>query len=342
MQVILSDDHAAHFPAGELYDGALVRPFECPERWEHVVAALDAAGFDDRTVPDPVDLGGVTAVHDPVYVGFLRTCHDDWRAAGYTGDAIPSMFPVRGMRHDRVPLDIDGRLGWHAIAAETAITEGTWRAAEASAAIAQTGQRTLAGGADAAFALCRPPGHHATADQFGGYCFLNNAAVAAQGFLDRGADRVAVLDVDFHHGNGTQAIFYDRADVLFVSLHGHPADEFPYFCGYADETGAGPGEGHNLNLPMGPGTGFDEWAAALDVGCRRIADHRPDALVVSLGVDTFAGDPISSFLLTSPDYLAVGRRIAALSLPTLYVMEGGYAVAEIGTNTVNVLLGHEG
>ena len=155
MQVILSDDHAAHFPAGELYDGALVRPFECPERWEHVVAALDAAGFNDRRAPDPVDLDGLTAVHDPVYVGFLRTCHDDWRAAGYTGDAIPSMFPVRGMRHDRVPLDIDGRLGWHAIAAETAITEGTWRAAEASAAIAQTGQRTLAGGADAAFALCR-------------------------------------------------------------------------------------------------------------------------------------------------------------------------------------------
>ena len=151
---------------------------------------------------------------------------------------------------------------------------------------------------------------------------------------------MAVLDIDFHHGNGTQGIFWERADVFFTSLHGHPADAFPYFLGYEDETGAGLGEGCTANYPMRPGTGFAEWSTALDDACRRILAHRPDALVVSLGVDTFEGDPISFFRLATADYLEVGRRIGALGLPTLYVMEGGYAVDEIGTNTVNVLSGH--
>lgn len=340
MRVVLSDDHAAHFPTGELHLGELVRPFECPERWEHVVAALAAAGLDDRTTPDPIDVAGVEAVHDPAYVEFLRTFWDDWTAAGNTADAIPTMFPVRGLRHDRVPDDVDGRLGYFAIAAETAITAGTWRAASSAAAIAQTGQRLVAGGAPVAFGLCRPPGHHASADQFGGYCFLNNAAIAAEGLRVGGAERVAVLDVDFHHGNGTQSIFWERPDVFFASLHGHPADAFPHFLGWDDETGAGAGEGTTLNLPMRPGTGFDGWGAALGVACDAIAGFGAEALVVSLGVDTFVDDPIIFFRLGSDDYLAVGRRIAALGLPTLYVMEGGYAVAEIGTNTVNVLLGH--
>ena len=340
MQVILSDDHRAHFPSGELFEGGLVRPFECPERWDHVVAALDAAGFEDRHDPEPVDLDGVVRVHDPAYVDFLRTFWEDWTASGHTGDAIPTMFPVRGLRHDRVPLEPDGRLGYFALAAETAITAGTWKAASAAAAIAQTGQRLVAGGSPVAFGLCRPPGHHASSDQFGGYCFLNNAAIAAEGFLVDGADRVAVLDIDFHHGNGTQKIFWERADVLFTSLHGHPADAFPYFLGYEDETGAGLGEGCTANYPMRPGTGFAEWSTALGDACRRVLAHRPDALVVSLGVDTFEGDPISFFRLATADYLEVGRRIGALRLPTLYVMEGGYAVDEIGTNTVNVLLGH--
>lgn len=340
MKVVLSGDHAAHFPAGELYLGELVRPFECPERWDHIVAALDAVGMDDRLAPDPVDLGRVGAVHDGAYVEFLRTFWAEWTAAGHTNDAIPTMFPVRGLRHDRVPDDIDGRLGYYALAAETSITAGTWQAAAAAAAIAQTAQRLLSDGEETAFALCRPPGHHASADQFGGYCFLNNAAIAAQGCLLDGADRVAVLDVDFHHGNGTQSIFWERSDVLFASLHGHPADAFPYFSGWGDETGSGAGEGCTLNLPMRPGTGFDEWGAALDLACDRISAFGPDALVVSLGVDTFEADPISFFRLATDDYPSVGRRIGRLGLPTLYVMEGGYAVAEIGTNTVNVLRGH--
>jgi acetoin utilization deacetylase AcuC-like enzyme len=208
--------------------------------------------------------------------------------------------------------------------------------------VAQTAQRLVAGGARAAFALCRPPGHHAASDMYGGYCFLNNAAIAAQMFRDQGAGRVAVLDVDFHHGNGTQDIFYGRDDVLFCSLHGQPEDAFPHFLGYADETGSGGGEGFTVNYPMPPGTPFAIWGAALDDAIARIASYGPDALVVSLGVDTYKEDPISFFKLDSPDFLTMGDRIAKLGLPTLFVMEGGYAIDEIGLNTVNVLEGFEG
>lgn len=340
MRVVLSEDHLAQFPDGELFEGALVRPFECPERWDYVVAALDAVGLDDRTAPDLVDLDRVLRVHNPNYVEFLAEFWEEWTASGRTGDAIASMFPARGLHQGRIPADLKGRLGYFALAAETAITAGTWQAASVSAAIAQTSQRLVAGGEPVAFGLCRPPGHHASIDQFGGYCFLNNAAIAAEGFLADGAERVAVLDVDFHHGNGTQSIFWERSDVLFASLHGHPKNAFPYFLGYADEVGVGPGEGFTYNYPMGPGTAFDEWYLALDDACRQVAAHGPDALVVSLGVDAFENDPISFFGLTSDDFTNVGRRIGALEIPTVYVMEGGYAITEIGTNTVNVLTGH--
>ena len=346
MRVVLSEDHRSHFPTGELYERELVRPFECPERWDHVVAALDRAsrevvGFDDRTTPDTVDLDRVRRVHDPDYVDFLAGFWDAWTTSGRTGDAIPTMFPVRGLHQDRIPDEPEGRLGYFALAAETAITAGTWRAASASAAIAQTAQRLVAGGEPVAFGLCRPPGHHASADQFGGYCFLNNAAITAEGFLVDGAERVAVLDIDFHHGNGTQSIFWERSDVLFASLHGHPSDAFPHFLGYADEVGTGAGEGFTRNYPMRPGTAFDQWSTALDDACGHVATHRPDAVVVSLGVDAFEDDPISFFRLASDDFTSVGRRIGALGIPTVYVMEGGYAVDEIGTNVVNVLVGHQ-
>jgi acetoin utilization deacetylase AcuC-like enzyme len=194
-------------------------------------------------------------------------------------------------------------------------------------------------GERAAFALTRPPGHHAGMDFFGGYCFLNNAALAAQSLRDAGVRRVAVLDVDYHHGNGTQAIFYDRADVFFASIHGDPHTEYPYFLGYADERGEGAGEGCNLNLPLARGSGFAVWREALARALKAIAGFGADALVVSLGVDTFEGDPISGFGLRSADYLAVGEDIAAAGLPTVFVFEGGYAVAEVGINTVNVLEG---
>jgi acetoin utilization deacetylase AcuC-like enzyme len=208
--------------------------------------------------------------------------------------------------------------------------------------VALTAQKRVADGAPTAFALCRPPGHHAHRDLYGGYCFLNNAALAAQGFLDAGAGRVAILDVDFHHGNGTQDIFYRRKDVLFCSLHGQPQDAFPYFLGFADEIGHGEGEGFNFNYPMPPGTAYGKWRAGLDDALRRIRDYGPDALVVSLGVDTYKDDPISFFKLESDDFTDYGRRISELKLPTLFVMEGGYAIEAIGINVVNVLTGFLG
>ena len=195
----------------------------------------------------------------------------------------------------------------------------------------------MAEGARAAFSLSRPPGHHAGADFFGGYCFLNNAALAAQHLRDAGMDRVAVLDVDYHHGNGTQAIFYDRPDVFFASLHGDPRTEYPFFLGYADETGAGKGDGANLNLPLPRGTDYAHWSDALEVALAAIERFGADALVVSLGVDTFAGDPISGFQLQSTDYLRMGERLQQMGLPTVLVFEGGYAVEEVGINAVNVL-----
>jgi acetoin utilization deacetylase AcuC-like enzyme len=234
---------------------------------------------------------------------------------------------------------IDGKVGYYALAVETAMTAGTWEAAKASCAVAQTAQRLVAGGERTAFALCRPPGHHAAIDMYGGYCFLNNAAITAQMFLDDGAKRVAVLDVDFHHGNGTQDIFYERSDVLFCSLHGQPEDAFPHFLGYKDETGAGKGEGFNVNYPMPPGTPYSRWSKALKDAIKRIKAYGPDALVISLGVDAYKDDPISFFKLDNEDFTDCGRQIAKLKLPTLFVMEGGYAIAEIGVNTVNVLDG---
>ena len=197
-------------------------------------------------------------------------------------------------------------------------------------------------GSDAAFALCRPPGHHAAPDQFGGYCFLNNSAIAAEALTAGGARRVAVVDVDYHHGNGTQAVFWDRPDVLTVSIHADPRQEYPYFTGYASETGGAGAEASNLNLPLPWGTGFGPWAAALDAAVTAVAAFGADAVVVPLGVDTFRGDPISRFGLDTPDYLAVGAAVARLGRPTLFVLEGGYAVDAIGTNVVNVLRGFQG
>ncbi len=177
---------------------------------------------------------------------------------------------------------------------------------------------------------------------FGGYCFLNNAAIAAQAARDGGAGRVAILDVDFHHGNGTQDIFNDRGDVFFASLHGQPEDAFPYFMGYADETGAGAGEGATLNLPMPPGTPWAVWAEALETALEAIDRFGPELLVVSFGADTFERDPISFFKLTSDDFTRLGTRLARMRRPTLIVMEGGYAVGDLGTNTANLLAGFNG
>lgn len=342
MITIYSDEHNFQNGKFELIDGRLQAPVERPQRAEAVLARVRSAGLGPVVEPEEFGTGPVERVHDPDYVAFLQRAHDDWRAEHGDSDALPLNWPCRGFRQ-RLPDSIDGRLSYYSFDAGTPITSGSWRAARASANVALTGAKRLAvAGAGAVFSLCRPPGHHASKDLYGGYCFLNNAAIAAQWLVDSGAVRVAILDVDYHHGNGTQSIFFDRADVLFVSLHAHPAQEFPYFLGYEDETGCGAGDGFNLNLPMPWGTGWAEYAEALETGLARIADYAPDYLVVSLGVDTFAGDPISRFRLATEDYAGLGARLATLGLATLFVMEGGYALDAIGENVVNVLSGFEG
>lgn len=338
MITIKSDRHKLHFPKGELAGGELVRPYECPERWDYIHDELLRRGFQDLRDPDTLDFDAVNKVHDASYLRFLSEAWEQWLETGATGEAIPTVFPARRMQL-REPAHIDGRMGYFAMAIETAITAGSWEAAQSSAACAQTAQRLVSTGERSAFALCRPPGHHAGIDLYGGYCFLNNAAIAAQGFLDDGASRVAILDVDFHHGNGTQDIFYQRDDVLFLSLHGDPVDAFPHFLGYADETGEGPGLGYNVNYPLPENTPFDVWREALADALSKTKAYAPDVVVVSLGVDTFETDPISFFKLQSHDFISYGADIAALGLPTLFVMEGGYAVDAIGVNTVNVLDG---
>ncbi len=340
MRVIYSEDHKLRDAKTELHGGQLVKPFEGPFRAEWILAAVKEAGYDDVVAPAAYGMETAAKVHDPAFLAFLATAWDRWVAEGYQGEAIPTAIPYRRSRQ-RVPNNIDGALGYYANALETSITEGTYAAAVSSMNVALTGADWVNSGNRFAFSLCRPPGHHAGIDLYGGYCFINNAAVAAQRFLDNGAKKVAILDVDFHHGNGTQDIFYERGDVYFASLHGDPVDAFPYFLGYADETGAGAGEGANRNYPMPAGTPWDVWAAALDDSLARIKAFGAEAIVVSLGVDTFEKDPISFFKLSSPDYIRMGEKIAASGLPVLVVMEGGYGVPEIGLNVANVLRGLE-
>jgi acetoin utilization deacetylase AcuC-like enzyme len=341
MRIFYSEDHRLHFPQAELSEGQFVTPYERPSRVEYILRRLKDRGHADIVAPGAPDMAPIFALHGAGYLAFLETAFAEWKAAGYAGEVIAANYPARRMNATRPPRHIDGKAGFYALASETAITGGTWAAALSSAASAQAAARAVAAGARGAFALCRPPGHHAARDLFGGYCFLNNAAIAAQMLRDAGAARVAVLDVDFHHGNGTQDIFYDRGDVFFASIHGAPEDCFPYFLGYADETGQGAGEGANANFPLPPGTGYDIWAQALDAALARIAAHGAEALVVSLGVDAFVGDPISAFRLESADFMDMGRRIAGAALPTVFCMEGGYAIEAVGVNTVNVLEGFE-
>ncbi|MDX2350194.1 MAG: histone deacetylase family protein [Porticoccus sp.] len=340
MLTVYSPDHVLHNPKSELNGGELVRPFERPERVQYVLDKIDQVGLGKIIPPEEFGIEFIHRIHDVEYIEFLQTCWAEWKAAGHRGEAIPSSLPVRGMSQRR-PNSIDGRMGFYAMAMETTIVEGSWAAAEASANVALTAQAQLSQGAGSVFALCRPPGHHAASNLYGGYCFVNNAAVSTQAMLDQGATRIAILDVDFHHGNGTQAIFYDRSDVLFLSLHGHPEDTFPHFLGYKDETGVSTGEGYNHNFPLRPNTTYETWSEALLEACGIIGEYAPDALVVSLGVDTYEGDPISFFKLKKDDFKRYGAVIARLGLPTMFAMEGGYAMEEIGANTVNVLTGFE-
>jgi acetoin utilization deacetylase AcuC-like enzyme len=334
-----------HAGRHEMFRGRLVPVHEVPARLEHVLAELARRPVGTLAIPPPITRAQLERVHSPRYLQFLQHAWADWVAldpANAELDALPSVWPVRGFRADLEPRNFAARMGLYSFDAGTPLTSGTWAAAEAGAACAVAAASALRQGPDsprATMALTRPPGHHAGHDFFGGYCFLNNAALAAQALIDQGARKVAVLDVDYHHGNGTQSVFYERDDVLTVSIHGDPHTEYPFYLGHADERGAGAGEGFNLNLPLPVGTGFGDWHAALGAGLQRVADFAPEAIVVALGVDTFAGDPISGFRLESAHYLQVGREIASLRRPVAFTLEGGYAVEAMGINVVNVLEG---
>ena len=338
-----SPAHRRHAPEFEIFRGDRVAAFEKPARADMVEARLAARGHQLRT-PDTDSRAVIGQVHTARYLRFLENAWQDWVAldpANAQLQPFPSVWPVRTLRSDLEPVNFTARLGLYSMDNGCPLVEGTWSAAKLAADAAASAAALLLAGEQAAFCCTRPPGHHAGADFMGGYCFLNNAAIAAQALRNGGLARVALLDVDYHHGNGTQSIFYDRSDVLFVSIHGDPATEYPFYLGHADERGEGNGEGFNLNLPLAAGTSVDAWFGALEVACERIDRHAADALVVSLGLDTFAGDPISQFNLQDSDFSRLGERLAQLQLPVVFVLEGGYAAEELGVNAVNVLEGFE-
>ena len=308
-----------------------------------MLAELAVRNQEVRT-PDTNSMDALLKIHSPAYLAFLQTAWQQWLAVS-SGNAelqpFPSVWPVRTLRHDVEPDNFIAKLGLYSLDNGTPLVAGTWAAVKGGADAAASAASLVSRGERSVFCATRPPGHHAGADFMGGYCFLNNAAVAAEALLASGCKRVAVLDVDYHHGNGTQSIFYERSDVLFVSLHGDPKTEYPFYLGHADELGAGDGLGFNLNLPLPAGTTADRWFTALDAACERVKSYRADALVVSLGLDTFAGDPISSFTLQSPDFERLGRRLGGLGLPAVLILEGGYAAEALGVNAANVLRGFE-
>ncbi len=343
MITFFSPDHALHAPEYEFYRGERVPCFEKPVRVDYVRAQLLARGHELRA-PGVDSMPVLAQIHTARYLNFLQTAWAQWLAidpANAQQQPFPSVWPTRTLRSDAEPDNFIAKLGLYSMDNGTPLVAGTWGSAKAGADAAASAAQAIVQGTPAAFCATRPPGHHAGADFMGGYCFLNNAAVAAQALRNAGRERVAILDVDYHHGNGTQSIFYDRADVLFASIHGSPLTEFPFYLGHADEIGEGVGKGFNLNLPLPAGSSVQAWFEALETSCQRVARHNAQALVISLGLDTFAGDPISKFALQSDDFTRLGARIAKLGLPTVFILEGGYAAAELGTNAVNVLEGFE-
>jgi acetoin utilization deacetylase AcuC-like enzyme len=340
MKTFYNHLHAQHQGKVEMFRGALVPCFEVPARADYVLAEVQRRALGPVLPPQAFDGSVLTCIHSPRYLNFLATAWDQWvalDAANADKDILPSVWPTRTFRTDIEPDNFAAKVGLYSYDAGSPFTSGTWVAARAGAYCALSAAQAVVDGDRAAFSLSRPPGHHAGADFFGGYCFLNNAALAAQYLRDRGVNKVAVLDVDYHHGNGTQAIFYDRPDVFFASIHGDPRTEYPFYLGHADERGTGEGLGTNLNLPLPRGTDYAAWSAALETALAAIDTFGADALVVSLGLDTFGGDPISGFQLTTDDYVRMGERLQRVGLPTVLVFEGGYATSDIGVNAANVL-----
>jgi len=342
--VITSDAHRSHDPEFDIYMGSLVGRFEVPERVDRIVQAL--AGGDFAMVePTAHGMDPVLRVHNPDLVDFLSIAWKEYTAVVPKPQAVVAeTFIHAGLVEDmpvgRAPAtDAYGRLGWFSFDTSSPLSQGSWPAALASVDIALSGVDRMLAGEQVVYSLCRPPGHHAARSAFGGFCLLSNAAIAAQALIDSGAARVTVLDVDAHHGNGTQQIFYRRGDVQFVSIHMDPDQNYPWFVGRADERGDGPGEGANLNLPVPLGTTGDRYLADLTRGIDAIAAFDPEYVVISLGVDPADGDPTAGLCLTTADFTAVGTALGAIDRPMLLVQEGGYQLHRVGADVRAVLDG---
>jgi acetoin utilization deacetylase AcuC-like enzyme len=345
--VIHSDAHLAHTGLIELASGVEIPCYESPERAVAIQAALLEDGGFAFEAPTEHGREPILAVHDADMVECFQHAWTDALAAGGDGSRalLPDTFLLHAYRGPMPPSELPAgrhhQLGAYLFDTATPIVAGTWGAALAAVDVAISTAERVAGGATLAYGLCRPPGHHAAHGMLGGYCYFNNAAIVAE-WLRRegGARRVAILDIDYHHGNGTQQIFWERGDVLYLSLHADPARAYPYFSGYAGERGAGDGAGLTRNWPLPAGTAFDAYAVALAEALRMIVAFAPDApLVISAGFDTFERDPIGDLALRTPDYREIGRMVAGLGMRTIALQEGGYAVDALGANALALLSG---
>lgn len=338
MKAIFDDRQWKHEPRYFMANGAILPNPEQAERIERLLGGAKAAGC---SVEPPVDAGmsPIAALHSPEYLTFLETIHTRWsRIEGAGEEVIPNIHPAN--RSDSYPRSAVGQAGFHQADTACPIAAGTWEAAYWSAQSAITGADLLAAGEDSVYALARPPGHHAFGDLAGGFCFLNNSAIAAERLRANGL-RAAILDVDVHHGNGTQGIFYHRSDILTVSIHADPERFYPFFWGQAHERGAGDGLGYNLNLPMPRGTPDEAYLGTLEVALRRIRAFGADVVVVALGLDAFVDDPFKGLAVTTEGFGRIGAAIAGLGVPCLFVQEGGYLCDELGENLTSVLSGYE-
>ncbi len=338
MHIFYARSQAKHAPAHEFFDGRMIPYQESPQRIDMILAALARAGFNELYAPRDHGMAPIEAIHSSAYLTWLQEIYADWIAfGGPASGAVCDTFAMPGLPHH--PVRPRAAMGRFALDATSVIQAHTWQAAYDAAQSAICAADHVFFGAHAAYALCRPPGHHAHAGMCGGYCFLNNAAIAAQRLRANGHPRVTVLDVDFHHGNGTQDIFYQRPDVQFVSLHADPERQYPYYSGARSECGVGAGLGSTCNFPLPAGCDDALFLATLDRAAGDIRAFAPTALVVSLGLDTFAGDPLGDFALTRLGFCAIGQQIAKLDLPCVFVQEGGYAISDLGLNVVATLTG---
>jgi acetoin utilization deacetylase AcuC-like enzyme len=340
MITVFDDIQRLHNPPSFIVAG---KPKPIPERPERIDMLLEGAKRSGSTVVAPQAIGNETLslVHDARYLAFMDTLWERWQRLSEAADyplanihalGRPSLAPVG------YPESVVGQCGYHLGDGSCPIMDKTWEAARASAATAAHAASLILKGERIAYALCRPPGHHAASDVAAGFCYINNSALAAE-LLTRAGQRVAVLDIDVHHGNGTEAIFYDRANILTISLHADTKRFYPFFWGYAEETGRGDGEGYNLNLPLPRGTKIDDYRRALAKALQRVAEFRPTMLVIAAGLDISIDDPFQGFAITTADFATIGRDIATLHLPMLVVQEGGYPSASLGVNLASLFEG---